>query len=210
MPKDDMRSLLDDATVHIKKEKEALVPPPARTAVPRPRTRPAPPPEPDPISAPEASPESVPVFDPREAVTKQALPRPRYQPPVDVVLPSELAGVTPSIMAQAARMPLARVLIVIAACSAAVTGVVTAIGAAVVNVITALRPASNNEIRAELDAVKTRVNGDFGVKLETETRQAKDAEIEKKIEALALAQKKLSDSLPSKVKVRVNPKPATE
>jgi hypothetical protein len=207
MPKDDMQSLLDHAKEHIKKgaaEKEAVLSPAPRPTVPRPR--PALPPGPD--SAPESSPESAPVFDPREAVTRE-LPRPRVPAPVDVSM-AELAGVTPSLMVQAARLPLARMLIIIAASSAAVTGVVAAVGAAAVNVITALRPASNAEIRTELDAVKVRVNGDFGMKLETETRQKKDAELEKKIEDLSLAQQKLAASIPNKVKVRVNPKPAAD
>jgi hypothetical protein len=91
-------------------------------------------------------------------------------------------------MARAATTPLARLLVLIAAATTGAAGVITACGAAVVNVIDSVADAkarrTNVEIDRRLDAIETRVNGDFGLKLETETRQKKDEALELSIEAL--------------------------
>jgi hypothetical protein len=95
---------------------------------------------------------------------------------------------TSSFAARAARTPLARLLVMAAAATTGLAGVVTATGAAVVSVITAVGEAnarrSNAEIDRRLEAVETRVNADFGLGLETETRQKKDAELAAEIERL--------------------------
>ncbi len=77
--------------------------------------------------------------------------------------------------------------LIVAACTG-LAGVITATGAAISNVIDSIAESrarrTNVEIDRRLDAIETRVNGDFGLKLETETRQKKEAEIEESIRAL--------------------------
>lgn len=77
--------------------------------------------------------------------------------------------------------------LIVAACTG-LAGVITATGAAISNVIDSVAEAkarrTNAEIDRRLDAIETRVNGDFGLKLETETRQKKDDELEKAITVL--------------------------
>ena len=84
-------------------------------------------------------------------------------------------------MARAARTPLARLLVIIAAACTGVAGVITATGAAVVNVIATISEANarrtNAEIDRRLDAVETRVNGGFGLPLETKTRIENEAKV---------------------------------
>jgi hypothetical protein len=117
----------------------------------------------------------------------------------DVVTSAVERTETPSMMARAARTPLARLLVMIAAATTGIAGVVTAIGAAVVNVVQAVAEAnarrSNAEIDRRLDAVETRANGDFGVKLETKSRQEKDAEITAELERVWAAIARRDDAL---------------
>jgi hypothetical protein len=91
-------------------------------------------------------------------------------------------------MARAAVAPFTRTLALIVAASTGIAGVVTATGAAVVNVIDSVTESrarrTNAEIDRRLDAIETRVNGDFGLPLETKTRQEKDDELEQEIERL--------------------------
>lgn len=87
-----------------------------------------------------------------------------------------------------ARVPLARLLILVAAATTGLAGVITATGAAVVSIVDAVaaakaRPA-NVEIDRRLDAFETRINGDFGLKLETETRQKKEAEFDGRLDKM--------------------------
>jgi len=219
MPKDDIKSLLGEAKAELKgvvRPKQPTVTEgllqPSKGSAPAPPSRPASVPRPRPRAEP-AEPAVIleePEFGSREAPTVPARPRPRPLPvPGYPSFPPQapVPELTPSVMASVARVPLGRLLVVIAASGAALTGVVAAIGAAVVNVIVALRPPSNVAIEQRLQAVETRVNGDFGMKLETQTRQEKDAELEKKIEKVESRVKALSNSLPAKVKVKVNPEP---
>jgi len=87
-----------------------------------------------------------------------------------------------SYIAKAADMPLARLLALVVTATTALVGLVTATGAAVVQVIEATAEAnarrSNVEIERRLGAVEVRVNGDFGLPLETKARLAKEAEVE--------------------------------
>lgn len=108
--------------------------------------------------------------------------------------PSE-AEPAPSLMAKATKTPLLRVLALVAAASTGVAGAVTATGAAVVSVINAVaeakRPANYAEIERRFAALEVRVNGDFGLPLETATRQKKEAELEASIEAVRVELGKL-------------------
>jgi hypothetical protein len=87
-----------------------------------------------------------------------------------------------------ATTPFARTLALVIAASTGLAGVITATGAVVVNVIDATTEArarrTNAEIDRRLDAIETRINGDFGLKLETETRQKKDEELNAAIERI--------------------------
>jgi hypothetical protein len=216
MPKDDIKSLLGEAKDELKaviRPKQSTVrdgmlqpadgsaPGSARATVPRPR------PKEDPLPT-----MIVPGYDDfaaREAPTAPARPRRRPEPLPQAypsLPPVDAPVLTPSVMASVSRVPLGRLLVVIAASGAAVTGVVAAIGASVVNVIVALRPPSNADIERKLQAIETRVNGDFGLPLEQKTRQEKDAELERKVEAVGREVKALRNALPTKVKVQVNPK----
>jgi hypothetical protein len=97
---------------------------------------------------------------------------------------------TPSMMARAARTPLARLLVMLAAATTGIAGVITATGAAVVSVVNAVAEANarrqNPEIDRRIEAVETRVNGGFGLPLEVETRQKKDEEIVKELDAVKI------------------------
>ncbi len=88
-------------------------------------------------------------------------------------------------MARAARTPLARLLVMIAAACTGVAGVVTATGAAVSNVIATVAEANarrtNVEIDRRIDAVEARVNGGFGLPLETKTRIENEAKVSDEI-----------------------------
>lgn len=214
MPKDDIKSLLGEAKAELKgvvrprqptvtdgvlQPADDSAPGAGRQAVvPRPRPRVGP--SEATVIVPEAE------FDPREADTVPA--RRRAQPQLELPSlppPAEVPAMTPSVMASVARVPLGRLLVVIAASGAAITGVVAAIGAAAVNVIVALRPPANVVVMQEIEALKTRANGDFGLKLETQTRQEKDAELEKKLEKVDQRLNAITNALPTKVKVKVNP-----
>lgn len=114
-----------------------------------------------------------------EPTTPPAPPK-RLPPPPRV--PSEPPPEeTPSFAVRAARTPLARLLVLIAAAATALAGVIAAIGSATTSIIGAVADAkarrTNVEIDNRLNAVETRVNGDFGVTLETQTRQKKDEEL---------------------------------
>lgn len=86
------------------------------------------------------------------------------------------------------RYPITRTLALIAAAGTALAGCIAALGAAVVNIIEASTEArarrTNAEIEVRLQAIEARVNGDFGMKLETETRQKKDEELERELSAV--------------------------
>ncbi|HEX9641818.1 MAG TPA: hypothetical protein VGB13_10960 [Candidatus Krumholzibacteria bacterium] len=206
MPKDDIEGLFDKAEEHLKatRRAEPLSVPgaaPPKPTVPRPRPKP----EASPVSEP------APVFDAREAPTKQLPGRRRRAGAEESVYPpvvqaSESVDMDAMIVRQATRLSFGRTLVLIAAAGTAVSGIIAATGAAVVNVITAMRPPSNVEIAKRLDGMETRLNGDFGLKLETETRQKKDEELDKKIEKVENKVKTLANALPAKVKVHVNPK----
>ena len=206
MPKEDTKVLLDRAKKELirraveKPSQPTIVdgaPPPAPASAPMPKELKEPP-ELD--SGP---------FNAREADTK-VLGRRRAQvaspSSVDSVFPGALAGLTPSVMATAQKVPLFRVLVMIATTGAAVSGVIAAGATAAVSIITALRPASNAELKQKLDAIETRVNGDFGMKLETETRQKKDEELKTELDAVKSDLKKLDESIPLKLRVKVNKK----
>lgn len=110
---------------------------------------------------------------------------PSYRPPP----PSERGmSETPSVMARAARTPLARLLVMIAAACTGLAGVVTATGAAVANVIASVAEANarrtNGEIDRRIEAVETRVNGRFGLDLEEKARREKDDELLREIESV--------------------------
>lgn len=210
MPKDDIDGLFDKAEEHLKairrEEKtitdgmlspsEDSAPMPPKAKVPRPAPKAQAEPEPELGS----NPESAPVFDAREAPTKQqpGRGRRRREAIIESSYPSyaphtELADISPSVIERSAKVPFLRMLMLIAAASAGVTGIVAATGAAVVNIIAALRPASNADIAKRLDGIETRVNGDFGLGLEVQTRQAKDDELKKAIEEVQKAQKELKE-----------------
>jgi hypothetical protein len=93
-------------------------------------------------------------------------------------------------MARAAHTPLARLLVMIAAACAGVSGVITALGATVVSVVDSVAEAnsrrSNVIIERRLTDIETRVNGRFGLDLEEQTRRAKDDELAEAIDALRL------------------------
>lgn len=107
-------------------------------------------------------------------------------PPPRMPPPTPPSG-RPSFMARATT-PFARTLALVIAASTGLAGVITATGAVVVNVIDATTEArarrTNAEIDRRLDAIETRINGDFGLKLETETRQKKDEELNAAIERI--------------------------
>lgn len=88
------------------------------------------------------------------------------------------------------RYPLARVLALTAAAGTALAGLVAALGASVVNIIEATTEAkarrTNAEIEVRLQAIETRVNGDFGLPLETKARQEKDDELAEDLARLRL------------------------
>jgi hypothetical protein len=226
MPKDDIKALFDEAKGHLQKGvrrktiTDGVLSPAAGSAPqpPRPRERqPTPLPAAELESSPDqavpagSAPDDGPVssaFDAREAPTRAARRRPApVLPAADSVYPhyaaASLPGVTPSVMARADKIPLVRLLIIIAAVSTGVGGAAAAIGAAVVSIITALRPPSNAEIMKRIELLETRVNGDFGLPLEVKTRQDKDEAIEKRIGDHERALKKLKDEMPLKVKPAV-------
>jgi hypothetical protein len=73
-------------------------------------------------------------------------------------------------------------LVLIAATCTGLAGVITALTAGVVSVVNAVAEAnarrSNVAIEHRLDAIETRVNGGFGLPLETEARHKKEVEFE--------------------------------
>ena len=114
---------------------------------------------------------------------------PGYEPTDPPPAPSSpVPDKRPSFMARAAATPLTRTLALIVAASTGVAGVITATGAVIVNVIDSVTESrarrTNAEIDRRIDAIETRVNADFGLPLETKTRQEKDDELEHKIERL--------------------------
>lgn len=117
---------------------------------------------------------------------------PAYEAPAEVPTPVPTPWPpeprTPTFGDKMARTPLPRLIALIAATCTAGAGLVTATGAAAVNVIEAWTDAkarrTNAEIDRRLDAIETRVNGDFGLPLETAARQKKDAEIDDEISRL--------------------------
>ncbi len=125
-------------------------------------------------------------FDPRRN-------HPAYE--VSSPLPPPPKAPSTSYMARAATMPLAKLLALAVTAATALVGLVTATGAAVVQVINATAEAnarkSNTEISRRLDLVETRVNGDFGLPLETKARQAKEAEVEDELGRLRARVRKL-------------------
>ncbi len=102
---------------------------------------------------------------------------------------------TPSMMARAARTPLARLLVMIAAATTGIAGVVTATGAAVVQVIDSVAEAnarrSNVELERRIDAVETRANGKFGLDLEEKARLKKEEETEDELARIRSRLRKL-------------------
>ena len=116
---------------------------------------------------------------------------PAYEPtdpPPPPRVPSDVE--TPSVMARAARTPLARLLVMLAAATTGIAGVITATGAAVVSVVNAIAEANarrqNPEIDRRIDAIETRVNGRFGLDLEEKARREKDEAIMREVERLRL------------------------
>lgn len=90
----------------------------------------------------------------------------------------------PSSFERASQLPLARLLTLIAAAATGVAGIITALGAAIVNIIHEARPSMEaTEIRKEIEAIKLRADGDFGLGQERTTRQEKDAELKKAVDA---------------------------
>lgn len=221
MPKEDIKDLFDDAREHLQKgvrrhEKTitdgvfepplASAPGAPKLAPPRPAQRvPKPAPELDSVPDNDAPVSSAAVFDDREAATKPAGRRRRAPLPLpEAPFPSYMppAALTPSVMAKAAKLPLLKQLVIVITAATAVSGIITALGAAIVNIITALRPPSNYEIERRLDAMETRLSGDFGMTLETQTRQKKDEELGTKLDKLEKAQKAIQNHLPLEVKAK--------
>lgn len=93
---------------------------------------------------------------------------------------------TPSVMARADRIPLAKWLIIIGTASAGVAAVLTAFGQMVAVIITSYRPPTNAELEKKLtdkiEAVEQRVNAGSGIAIEAKARMAKDEEIERVVE----------------------------
>jgi len=116
------------------------------------------------------------------AAAEEVLGRhPGYEPSIPPG-PDVVPG-PPSMAARAAQLPLARLLAVIAAAATGIAGIITALGGAVVNIIAALKPSQEHgQLSRRIDAIETRVNGDFGVTLEAETRRKKDEELGKAVE----------------------------
>jgi HAMP domain-containing protein len=110
---------------------------------------------------------------------------PAFETASEVTSPLPPAPGVPSL---STRAPFLRTLALVAAVCTGLAGVITATGAAIVSIIDAWAETSarrtNAEIDRRLDAMEKRVNGDFGLTLETTTRQKKEVETADEIDRL--------------------------
>jgi len=107
---------------------------------------------------------------------------------------------SPSLVAKAEKIPLARWLVLIGATGATLTGIITATGQVVVNILQASRPASIQQLRDELEpklkAVQARADADWGLKPETEARLAQERKADEAAAKLDARIKALEEKLP--------------
>lgn len=111
--------------------------------------------------------------------------------------PPPPSSIQRSVYARAAELSFPRLLGLIAAAGAAMSGVVATLGTAAVNVIAAVRQPDAArealELRKKLEAVETRMNGRFGLNLEEDARRTGDDQLH---EELRLIRSRIEKRLP--------------